>query len=71
MLHLQILEIFPSTPGHHGDHVPHSRVRHEKAVVGMGGVGSLSVQPACQTTDRRDLDEGTPFKGTLFCLCFV
>lgn len=46
MLHLQILETLPSTPGHHRDHVAHSRVKHEKAVVGTRGVGSLSVQPA-------------------------
>lgn len=61
-LYLQILEKLPSNPGHRGDHLPHSRVKHEKAVVGTRGAGSLRIPRACQTADRRDSDEGTPLK---------
>lgn len=60
--YLQILEKLPSNPGHRGDHLPHSRVKHEKAVVGTRGAGSLCIPRACQTADRRDSDEGTPLK---------
>lgn len=39
--------------------------------MGTGGVGSPSLPRACQAADRRDPEEGTPFKGTLFCVRFV
>ena len=48
MLYLHILEKLPSNPGQHGEYLPHTRVKHKKAVVGLRGVGppSLSSKPA-------------------------
>ena len=39
MLYLQILETLPSNPGQHREHLPHPRVKHKKAVMGIRGVG--------------------------------